>query len=224
MRGFVIVSVLIAMLLIMPLVIFAQCECTEQSREHIYRGGDDLHLSWYSLQRQEHDGDPTGDPPPIFCYERKVQNRTDQEVTDIYWPIAGYQKKILPAQSLKCCCDSTSVPGPIKQPLPQGPLYYGPGNSHYSTTVYQPRDGWQTRTANFRPMELVAEYPALTSGMQLAIRTSNGEVTVSNVKLQSKLYFITTPEKLYEYLYEFRNVGTEPLYIFFSTVHIFSIK
>lgn len=213
MLRFVLVScTLTAVLLLIALPVSAECsKCTGKSRDHIYQGGGQSPLSWYSLQRLEHPGNQSGSPP-IYCYEQKVQNHSDREVADIYWPVAGYQRDLLPPQSADCCCQPTSIPGHLKYPHPMGLLYYGPGSaSSYPTTTYAPKEGWPV----FTKMSAGPQYPSLTAALQFAVRTREGKLVVSNVGLLSTVFQSPVEEK-YVYLYEFQNDGPEPLFIFWN--------
>jgi hypothetical protein len=202
---------LVTMVLLVPVGIFAECGCTGQSSNYIYQGGDGKPLRWFSLQRTEVAGDP-----PIYCYERTVKNESSQDITDVYWPVAGYQRKILPANPPDCCCQYTPVPGALKTPHPTGSLHYGAGTSHYPTTTYAPERGWSTTVAmrslaasGLKP----ADYPPLTSGIELALRNPQGQIVMSRVKLTS---IVEPSANRNTYLYMMENKGPEPLFIFWD--------
>jgi hypothetical protein len=159
-----------------------------------------------------HPGEPSG-KPPIYCYERKVQNHSPSVVTDVYWPLAGYQRNLLPP-GLKCCCAVTSIPGLIQSEAAKGPLYYGPGRStQYPTTIYAPKDGWIKATTQQSPMQ--ADRPSLNATIEVPIQTHQGEFIVSTITISSS---VSKLGEEYMYTYDVYNSGKETLYIRFSNI------
>jgi hypothetical protein len=208
-------AILILILLLMPLCPSAQCNgCTGQSKDYIYRGGDSSPLTWYSLQRLEHPANTSGQAP-IYCYERKVQNHSPSMVTDIFWPIAGYQRPNLPPGLPNCCCVAASIPGLLEQEPPQGPLHYGPGRtSRYNTTVYAPKGGWFKTSAQTEIIPNVSEHPPLLATIEVAIQTTPEKFSVSKVRLTSTI--ISQSRAITTYEYELQNQGEEALSVFWN--------
>ena len=187
--------------------VLAACECSGKSSEHKFEGGDRSPLTWYSLQRVEHMRDP-----PIRCYERSVRNHGKTDVRDVYWPVAGYRRDVVPPNPDSCCCQAVSIPGSLKQPVPSGPLYYGPGGgSAYPTTSYAPKDGWLTIVGQ---TDILPEGPPepLTSVIEFAI-TNSGATSVSRLYLVS---LVSSTGGKYTYQYKFLNKGREPILVYWD--------
>jgi hypothetical protein len=95
-------------------------------------------LLWQSVERVLQRSSPTSDA--WYCYERQVSNKTDRDVTDIFWKVAGFEKDLILKQ--RTLCDTVTLPGNLKQPHPEGPLYYSIGTRSYPTVVYSPQNGY----------------------------------------------------------------------------------
>jgi len=131
-------------------------------------GGDGRPLRWSSLMRQIA-STPEG---PLYCYERQVDNRSDREVTDVYWPAADFRRAWI--DKMTPICDPVSILGPVKQPDPMGPLSYNTGTNSYATTVRAPSTGWQQLVM----MLDKGPAPVLTSRMQVPVRGA-GAATIA---------------------------------------------
>jgi hypothetical protein len=207
---------LVALVVLVPMTLSADCRCTRQSRDHVYSGGDRSPLTWYSLQRQEHPADPSGQRPPVYCYERQARNHGDQKIRDVYWPVAGYHKPFLPGAPADCCCEATSMPGPLQDPPPAGPLYFGPGGLQYKTAAYAPKDGWPKVTSHVHPLgEGGGDSPPLQATIELAVQTPQEQIVVSHLSLSSTVT-IDAAATTYKYRYEFFNEGSVPLFVFWN--------
>lgn len=182
-------------------------QCTGKSPDPPYRGGDQNPLTWFSLERLEQTGGPK--QPPTYTYERSVQNHSSRDVTDVYWPVAGYERKIVPAgQRL---CEQTMLDSALEVPSPTGPLHYGVGTSHYLTTVYAPGTGWPSKLAFTPPTET---QPELSSAMEVAVRTSDG-FKICTIRLMSSVAALPGKESV-SYRYEFSNEGEAPVRVFWD--------
>jgi hypothetical protein len=136
------------------------CECTGNAPAPDKReGGDGQPLRWSSIVRQI----ASSQSGPLYCYERRVENRSGREVTDVYWPIAAYRKSSIDKTS--ALCDPISMLGVVNQPDPTGPLTYNTGPNPYATTVRAPGAGWGKTTAGQR----TGLGPALTSAVQIPV-------------------------------------------------------
>ena len=116
---------------------FGQCTCTGQSPDPPLQGGDGNPLVWHSLKRLYMP--ETNNSPAWYCFERSVDNKSDRNVTDVFWKVAGFEKDVIPKQEPRC--DVTPLEGEDKS-HPQGPLYYNVGAQHYDTSVYSPLAGF----------------------------------------------------------------------------------
>jgi hypothetical protein len=170
-----------------------------------YTGGDKQPLTWSSAQHLDRPGGSTG--LPTYTYTRTVENHSAQDVTDIYWPVAGYAKKIIPAH--RPLTDRVSLQGYLAIPSPKGDLHYGAGPDLYHTTVYAPKDGWTSpsaiTSAQLRPFE---------SELQVAVPAKTGS-TICTVHLKSEI--IQAPgNKPVEYRYYLSNDSPAALQLFWS--------
>lgn len=187
----------------------APCQSPGGTTGRPYAGGDKTPLTWSSSQRVKQPTSPGGSPPE-YIYERGVKNCSREEVRDVYWPVAGYSKKSVPAGIE--LLDQTVVPGLIQMPSPTGPLHYGPGTDHYETTAYAPKDGWPSfKLADNRQL---SHPPVLISQIQVAVPIGDG---FSVCKLHLKSSIIPNPEKnSVTFQYDFSNEGRESLFVFWD--------
>jgi hypothetical protein len=182
----------------------ASGQCTEQTNDPVHHGGDDTLLLWSSLQRSE--GIALPNQLPTYSYERKVENRSKEDVTDVSWPVAGYWRKVVPAG--KSLCDLVPLVGYLQVPSPRGELHYGPSASSYHTTAYAPKDGWLSSKPSATGMQ------TLTAELQVASRTAEG-YQVCAVRLKSEVAKSPAGEGM-EFRYQFSNIGPTPLRVFWS--------
>ena len=190
-------SIIAACLVFLPLCAIAQC--TGLSKEPIFSGGDQNPITWSSLRNVL---------GQVVSYERKTENHSNQDVTDVYWPVAGYQKDVLPANT--ALCDQTTIPGePDDKP---GILNVGPGSTpFYQTTAYCPKAGWaNSRLTN--PGQ--AEPPALTSELQFAVR-NHGKIEICTLHLKAAIEPASDGNTV-RYVYYFENDGPAPLSVFWD--------
>jgi hypothetical protein len=170
-----------------------QCACTGQSSDR-HEGGDASPLRWMSLARLVRSTPTSG---PEYCYERRVDNQSDRDVTDIYWPVAGVERPWVGAH--QPICDATSMPGAYRQPHPTGPLHYNTGPQSYPTTVYAPPFGWPTQMTQLKEGQGA---PALASTLQIPIKG----VGIATLSFTSS---VRTVGNMRVFQYEITNNGPE---------------
>lgn len=178
-----------------------QCVCTGQSVAKRYEGGDNNPLHWYSLERRITAGTATSSA--VYCYERSVANRSDRDVTDVFWKVAGFDRPLIPKATP--ICDATTLLGNLKVPHPSGALNYSVGPQSYSTTVYAPSGGWSTPMTEVK----TSEWPMLESTMRIFIKDS-GMVTLN---LRSS---VTDDSAGHTFRYEISNMGAMRVGVFWN--------
>jgi len=133
---------LIALFLIFAGSVYGQsapsCSCTNTSSDPTLEGGNGDPLRWHSVKHLYMPAEPNS--PAWFCFERRVENKSDATVTDILWSVAGFERDEIPKQDSRC--DATPLEGE-ELPHPKGPLNYGAGTKFYPTSVYAPKGGFQ---------------------------------------------------------------------------------
>ncbi len=135
------------------------CSCTGTSNDPPLEGGDSKPLLWHSLKRLYMEG--SNNSAAWYCFERRVDNKSDRDVTDVSWKVAGFEKDEI--QKRDSTCDATALEGE-KQPHPKGPLNYNVGDKPYNTSVYAPQDGFGGAAAQVLKPEST---PALTSEIEI---------------------------------------------------------
>jgi hypothetical protein len=160
-------------------------------------GGDQNPLTWSSLRNVI---------GQAVNYERAAENHSDQDLTDVYWPVAGYARDLLPAKTP--ICDQTTIPG--ETDTRKGPLNYGPGSSAvYQTASYCPKDGWPSGQLG----SLLPTKEPLSSEIQVALRSAPGKIAVCTLRLLSTV----TPDYskgTIKYQYDLENFGPKDLRVF----------
>jgi hypothetical protein len=169
-----------------------------------YLGGDKSPLTWSSSQKLVQAG--TANALPVYGYDKTVENHSKQDVTDVYWPVAGYEKKILPAGIP--LTDHVTLPGDLQIPQPKGDLYYGVGKNSYKTAVYAPKDGWSSSGV------IPTVTHALTAQLQVAILTVERH-NICTVRLSSDVSKNPAGNG-FEYHYELANIGSIPIRVFWN--------
>jgi hypothetical protein len=123
-------------------IVHAQgCICDGQLTARFHDGDGDP-LSWTYAEYLVLPGN--GQHPARICYLREVENRTDNEVRDIHWPIAGYFRRFLQKGVKRSCPE---VDGDPKPEPTMGGLFFGPSSQSYDTTVIEPKEGWRNQFA-----------------------------------------------------------------------------
>jgi hypothetical protein len=136
----------------MSAIVYAQsCTCDGQLMRRFHDGDGDP-LSWTYSGYLVLPGN--GQHPVRICYLREVENNTDQEVRDIYWPIAGYFRRVLQKRAKRSCPE---VDGDPKPDATTGGLFFGASSQSYDTTVIEPKDGWRSQYAGGQ----ITEYQAI---------------------------------------------------------------
>src|SRR5262249_5813682 len=78
-----------------------KCECTGSSSDPPLEGGDGKPLNWHSLKRLYMP--ENNNAAAWYCFERQVDNKSDRDVTDVYWKVgAGFEKDEIPKQDHRC--------------------------------------------------------------------------------------------------------------------------
>lgn len=147
------------------------CSCTGVSSNTPLEGGDGKPLHWRSLKRLV--TPENNDSTAWYCFERRVDNNSDRDVTDVFWKVAGFEKDEIPEQDSRC--DAATLQGE-KKPHPQGPLYYNVGDQPYKTSAYAPEDGFEDATA--KVMKPVGT-PELTSEIEISdpVKKTKAKIT-----------------------------------------------
>src|SRR5690242_6880811 len=95
---------IILMFLLLVAQAFAQsppkCECTGSSSDPPLEGGDGKPLNWHSLKRLYMP--ENNNAAAWYCFERGVENKSDRDVTDVYWKVAGFEKNEIAKQDSSC--------------------------------------------------------------------------------------------------------------------------
>jgi hypothetical protein len=186
--------------------LFADCSCTGKSTDAIYNGGDGQPLLWKSMQRLLQGGSPRN---PLYCYERQVENKSDRDVTDVFWKVAGFEKDLIPRKDFRC--DASSLFGNLKHPDPTGPLYYNVSSKPYGTTSYSPEGGYPTASA--RIFSKPEGTPELTSTIQVTVRPTVGRPTASTVSFRSS---VRTLGRENQFEYELITSGSDKLLVYWN--------
>lgn len=187
--------------------LFADCPCPGQSNGPIFNGGDGQPLLWQSLQRLMQPGSSRNEP--LHCYERQVANKSDRDVTDVFWRVAGFERLLIPGRS--AICDTSPLFGQLKQPDPQGPLYYNVSAKPYATTAYSPIGGFPNVAATIFPKP--EGTPDLTSTIQVAVRAPIGRPTFSTLSFRSS---VRTTGGKNQFGYEVMTSGSDKLLVFWN--------
>jgi hypothetical protein len=148
------------------------CGCPNARPIQARAEGDGSPLNWaFSAILRAAPSDPSR--PRIICYYKMVENRSAQEVRDILWRVAGYQRTVIPPNSSRPAC--VDFAGEIKTAPEQGPLNFGTSSQAYDTTVWQPATGWlpkstATETTSFEPLRSQFSFDTETKQFEPLIR------------------------------------------------------
>ena len=108
-----------------------------------FHGGDADPLTWTYAAYLVSEG--AGSHPADVCYLREVQNRSNADVRNIYWKVAGFARRLL-RPGVKSSC--VELEGDAKSTITSGKLFHGVSDQHYDTTVLEPKAGWETQEAS----------------------------------------------------------------------------
>jgi hypothetical protein len=127
------------------------CGCSRTNPVDLASGGDSKPLTWIFWAVQKSAGGPH--QPRTICYARIVENKSVDEIDDVFWKVAGYSKDYIARKSALPSC--TDFPGEVKATPDQGPLHYGPAAFQaYDTTVWPPVSGWIEKQASTEDLRL----------------------------------------------------------------------
>jgi hypothetical protein len=151
----------------------------------------------------------------VVSYERTVENHSDQDVIDVFWPVAGYAKDLLPSK--RAICDQTTLVG--ESVTDSGVLNFGASNRpNYNTSSYHPRNGWSSgklvglETGKRAGLENDKQ-PPLSSELEVAVQGANGTAICA-------VHLISTIEQREQgrtrYNYSMENRGPEELKLFWD--------
>lgn len=113
---------ILSALLFVGQVFAADCSCTGKSDEEVHGGNRDP-LRWQSIVRLMDSGSAFN--PPWNCFEHRVFNDSENEVTDIFWKVAKFEEDSIPKKDNRC--QVYIGEGSIQKPLAEGLLYYSVG-------------------------------------------------------------------------------------------------
>ena len=188
----------------------AKCQCTGQSNEQIYSGGNRNPLTWQSAS---------------ICQSRLGQNGFRPSSRNLpsgpthSSAVAGYARDLLPANTP--ICDQTTFPGETDSE--KGPLNYGPsGSAFYQTASYCPKNGWSSGKLVIHPLAKETLSPkkplsseeSLSSELQVAVRGKGG-IAICTVHLKSA-FMANYDKRTINYQYDMENDGPEDLRIFWD--------
>lgn len=181
---------------------FAQdCSCTGQSQDPIENGGDGAPLLWQSMERLYRSGSASW-----YCYERRVINRSDRDVTDVFWKVAGFEKSLIPKHDDRC--DANPFAEGYQQPHPKGRLYFSVGGEFYPTAVYAPQHGFEdSKTASARILP-AKDTPDLISVIEVSDRRSGAK---GSIRFASS---VRTSVKGTDFEYKLSSSGSEPVIVY----------
>ena len=116
----------------------AQSLCPCGKILHSSAGGDSKPLTWEFVATEKQAGKP--DQSRRICYYKAVKNHSSDEVRDISWKVAHYEREFISAGKSETAC--VELPGEIKAISDNGPLHYAISSQPYDTNVWPPQSGW----------------------------------------------------------------------------------
>jgi hypothetical protein len=196
----------------------ADCVCPGAATEE-FAGGDGKPLTWLF---QIHPMSPGNfDLPPLICYFRSVSNQSTSEIRNVYWEIADYDRRILPAGASVPSC--AQIQKRISPHPANGPLFYAVSSS-YPTTVRQPLNGWRDGQA-IEPFSL----PEIYGQFQYQIIAARSETQPKYPPIRSAFKIFVTENSwadiglnsvarpkdgnFTEFSYEFTNSGNASIWL-----------
>jgi hypothetical protein len=137
----------VLLLLALPPVFATHCKCEgikDPKTDSERKDQDNVPPHWQSIQRLDHRAEAAG-LSDRRCYEKRITNATQADMTDVWWAVANFYRAVIFAQ--KSVCQPTEVPGPAKQET--GPITVGPSKTpKYNTQIWVPEAGWPTGSAS----------------------------------------------------------------------------
>lgn len=203
---------ILSALLFVGQVFAADCSCTGKSDEEVHGGNRDP-LRWQSIVRLMDSGSAFN--PPWNCFEHRVFNDSENEVTDIFWKVAKFEEDSIPKKDNRC--QVYIGEGSIQKPLAEGLLYYSVGKRSYDTRVYAAQHRGEGAKAEIL---IPRSTPELSSVIEVSNRWTGVKSSIrfqSSVRHSNNLnefeYGVTTSgsEKLLVYWYVPLTKGFEPM-------------
>jgi hypothetical protein len=186
----------------------ATCSCpTKTTPLYMNGGGDASPLMWRFEAYRKSPAPNSGQGKQVICYVRHVENRSGDEVRDVFWGVAGYSQDIIPGRAARPSC--ADFPGEMRQAVDRGPLYHGV-SSRYDTTVLPPESGWFPKTAQATASE---DSPPLRSDFVLDTRRKDGRLQSSHVTIESSASY---DGKIGAFNFDIANDGEGPVGVFLN--------
>jgi hypothetical protein len=184
----------------------ATCSCPTRTVA-LYKnaGGDASPLLWRFEAYRKSPASAQG--KQIICYVRHVENRSADEVRDVFWGVAGYSRDAIPKGAERPSC--ADFAGEMKPTPDHGPLYHGL-SSRYDTTIVPPESGWFPKTAQATATE---NSPPLRSDFVLDTRRKDGRLQSSHVTIESSASY---DGKIGLFSFDIANDGEGPVGVFLN--------
>lgn len=200
-----------AMVIAIPTNAQESCTCHGDRVDH-FQGGDGKPLEWLFevyLVKKSNVG------PSLYCYLKRVTNRSNLDVYAVRWNIANYRQENIYAGKEKQTCPQY-IQDLASAPL-NGPLNFGISSQSYDTTVKAPLGGWQSPTAggNNNPY-IGAGYEWLKLESQFAFSTvgREGQHSSGLVAVESGVNFNYGGRASFYYVVT--NRGPQPVSVFIN--------
>jgi len=174
-------------------------------------GGKGQPIKWRSLHRLEHPGNPG--TAAVRCYEREVRNESKEALPDVYWQIANFYRRFIPAETPEC--EPTRIPGEFE--LVGGPIVVGATRTPVEQTqVYAPKDKWPSKVSICCSTEVLAFSPELAGktlelGGAMRFHSSPDKSSAGTVTVLSTVQFVAEGD--YRYTYKISGKGPDAVLV-----------
>ena len=183
------------------------CSCGPGTEFVARADGDASPLEWAFSAVQKDPGSP--DRARLICYKKLVENKSGDEVRDIYWRVAGYKRAFIPPSAARPSC--VDYRGEIKSAPENGPLNFGTSSQAYDTTVWPPVSGWKTDAASSE----AGSFLPLKAEFLFDIRGEKGGHSESHIVITSSAFY-DTKEKTGTVIFDINNEGNSDVGMFMN--------
>lgn len=142
-------------------------------------GGDAKPLTWEFTATEKRSG--SADQSRRICYFKVVTNHSSDEVRDVSWKVAHYEREFISAGHSEHAC--VELPGEIKAIADNGPLHYAISSQSYETNVWPPQSGWVAQRTE-APQSATSFEPLLAE-FTFETRTKRNGVQESRILIYS---------------------------------------
>lgn len=183
------------------------CSCAPGTSIVDRTDGDSAPLIWAFSAIQKDAGAP--DRARLICYKKLVENKSAEEVFDVFWKVARYKRSLIPPHAARPSC--VDYRGEIKSDPDRGPLHFGTSSQAYDTTVWPPVSGWNTDTASAEASSFVP----LKSEFLFDSRMKTGKVLESHIIISSSAAY-DSKENLGTVIFDIYNRGQSDVTMFMN--------